>query len=90
MVLLDYEGPFEAVNLDSLLGPPAHKNPVHWGYAVLSDGEWLYPQRGLAAIVLPTGLTARLFGFVPATAKRFAEILRPNMANRPSTAGVHR
>jgi hypothetical protein len=87
VVLLDYEGPFEALHLDRLLGPPARRNAAHWGYAVLPEGEWLYPQRGLAAIVLPTGVIARLFGFAPVADERFAETLRPCTANRPSTEG---
>lgn len=83
VVLLDYEGPFETLQIERLLGPPTHKNSVHWGYTVLPEGEWLYPQRGLASIVLSTGVIARLFGFLPADNVYFSETLRPCMTNRP-------
>ncbi len=83
VVLLDFQGPFDDIDLVRLFGAPSHKTAIRWGYAALPDGEWLYPQRGLAAIVVAGGKVAHLLGFAPTTAERYAEVLRPDMGKQP-------
>lgn len=83
VVLLDFEGPFDEIDVTRLPGAPSKKLSVEWGYGTLPDGEWLYPERGLVAIVLPLGKVAHLLGFSPDNGDRYAKTLRPQMGKRP-------
>lgn len=86
VVLLEFEGPFDDIDLTRLLGVPSRKQSIEWGYGSLPDGEWFFPTRGLAAIVLPSGKVAHLIGFAPTSSEQYAKMLRPDMANRPKPA----
>lgn len=90
VVLLDFEGPFDSIDVSRLPGAPAKKLSVEWGYGTLPDGEWLYPTRGLAAIVLPAGEVAHLLGFSPSNGDRYAGTLRPQLGKRPRLRKVQR
>lgn len=83
LVLLDYEGPFTDVDLMQMWGEPPHKLNAAWGVATMPHGEWVYPDRGLAAIVSSSGQTLRLFGFAPTSLDHYERMVRRNLGTRP-------
>jgi hypothetical protein len=71
--------------LDALadLGEPDERGDVDAGLDHLVGGEWLFPGRGLTAVVDPEGGHIRhLLGFAPTTAERYRRMLRPDLATR--------
>jgi hypothetical protein len=83
VVLLDFENPSDDFEVSRILGPPSAKLSVAWGFATLEDGEWVYPERGLSAIVLSTGMAAHLYGFTPASVDAYVRSLRVDRVRRP-------
>ena len=71
--------------LDALasMGQPDERGDVDAGLDHLAGGEWLFPGRGLAAVVDPEGGHIRhLLGFASTTAERYRRTLRPDLATR--------
>jgi len=91
VALLDvtWQRPVDAAQLDEL-GEPEERADVIDGLATLPDGEWLYPGRGLAAVVeTSTRRIRRLMGFVPTAVETYRRELQPDFAThrRPADDG---
>ncbi|WP_372529055.1 hypothetical protein [Piscinibacter sp.] len=86
LVLLDFEGPFDDLDVLGPLGAPAARLDVNWGMASLPEGEWVYPERGVAVVVSPQGLALRLIGFAPVSLEAYQRDLRRNPKPRPMPA----
>ncbi|HEY2929520.1 hypothetical protein [Piscinibacter sp.] len=86
LVLLEFEGPFDDLDALAALGAPAARLDVNWGVAPLPEGEWVYPERGLAVLVSPQGQALRLFGFAPMPLAAYQRDLRRNPKPRPMPA----
>ena len=70
------------------LGPPAVRRAARWDVIELDDGEWVWPERGLAALVGGDGThVLRLLAFVPAPLPAYDERLRPGFGAREFRAG---
>jgi hypothetical protein len=65
------------------LGAPDEVADAADGLITLEAGEWLFPRRGLTALVSPEGGHIRhLFGYVPTTAGTYRRELRPDLSER--------
>ena len=48
-----------------------------WGAATLRGAEWVYPEQGLALLVVPGNKVVRAFGFAPTTMTAYLATRRP-------------
>ena len=70
------------------LGAPAVRRPARWDVLELPDGEWVWPDRGLAALVGGDGKRVlRLLAFVPVPLAIYDERLRPGFGVREFRQG---
>ena len=80
LVLLDTDMPAvegAAAALQDALGPPERRLDAEWDVLTLEGGEWVWPARGLAAVVNePAGAIIRLAGFTPVPFGEYVEVLR--------------
>lgn len=81
LVLLDDEGPYTPIDLQGLLGSPAATLTTYWG--VVTRPEWVYPDRGLSAVLSSTGLVVRLFGFTPMSLDEYTRTVRLDTTPHP-------
>ena len=91
VVLLDvaWERSVDAVLLDTLGEPPERADVVD-GLTRLPKGEWLFPDRGLAAVIEASAhRIRRLLGFVPTAVETYRRELQPDFATyrRPIDEG---
>jgi hypothetical protein len=79
-VLLDTEMPVVeggSQALQEAIGPPEQRLDAAWDVLTLPRGEWVWPSRGLAAVVNePTGAIVRLSAFAPVSAETYVQELR--------------
>jgi hypothetical protein len=91
VVLLDCELPSVpggAGRLVEELGPPAARRTARWDVLELPGGEWVWPDRGLAALVGGDGTRVlRLLAFTPAPLEGYDERLRPGFGVREFRQG---
>lgn len=61
-------------NLLRELGEPPHRLTLYWRDDVIEEGEWVYPDKGIAlGVSAPTGLIPRLVVYPPCPLRRFQE-----------------
>jgi hypothetical protein len=91
VVLLDSELPSVpggAAQLERELGPPAVRRAARWDVLELPEGEWVWPDRGVAALVGGEGMRVlRLLVFSPAPLAAYDERLRPGFGVREFREG---
>jgi hypothetical protein len=79
IVLLDTDMPVVeggSAALREALGAPDQQLDAEWDVLTLRGGEWLWPARGLAAVVNePTGAVVRLAAFAPVSAEDYVREL---------------
>jgi hypothetical protein len=82
-----WESPLDAAPLD-VLGAPAVHVDVTDGLMDLPHGLWIYPARGLAAVVgTSERRVRRLLGFVPTDVDTYGRELQPDLATRRRPIG---
>jgi hypothetical protein len=91
VVLLDSELPSVEggpARLLEDLGPPAVRRAARWDVVELPDSEWVWPERGLAALVGGEGPRVLwLLAFAPGPLEAYDERLRPGLGVREFREG---
>jgi hypothetical protein len=85
VVLVDLEGPLDADV--AALGEPEARLTAHSGVAAYPEGELVFPQRGLAVGVSPSGTVLYVAFFAPVTLGEYSASLRVARAERPLPQG---
>jgi len=81
VVLVDVEG---ALDVDvAALGEPETRLTAHSGFAAYPEGELVFPQRGLAVGVSPSGTVLYVAFFAATTLDEYTSALRVDRAQRP-------